>query len=348
MVINFLIMIIIQVFQLVISTFLSVYLFFGLHEFGHALVFKLNKISIKSIYFLNILFIKHENKMRLILTEFRYEGKVIPTIGIIENEKEFNKMKKIYRTVLLGGPIITYIYFIFIIGLYIILINTLFHDLIKYSIGIIFFLIFMDVKSNIKDKIGFSDYRLYNNIKAEDKYLTLMLYQNIYYNDNYLTELDNSMFLKNKLILALEQGYKDKDLSFTNISILILLLIDLMEGRIGSSGKIVTDYIEYIVQNLDNLPKDSNYNELLFEIIRYYIKIEKDEKLAKQIYLQVSLRLEDNTYHSKLLKNIFNIKNNDSDINDLSNYSYLKDNIKYYPGILNKVLSDLDEERLMI
>jgi hypothetical protein len=140
-------------------------------------------IGALTIFIINLLFIKENGKCKLKFIKNNFQGKVIPNSIIIKNQIQLDKYKKIYKKASLAEPLLIYLYTILIAVVFIILFTSNSSQVVfvlKIHLAVLIFLNFMDIKSNVKDNVGLTDFKLIKNLNENDCFICFLFYENIY------------------------------------------------------------------------------------------------------------------------------------------------------------------------
>lgn len=330
---------------LIITTtyFLSV----TFHEFGHAIAFKMNKIKMRAIIFMNFMLIKENGKWKFkIIRNSSLGGIAIPEISNIKDEKEFVLKQKGFSTALIAGPVSSILtWFIFTtIGLIILKITS--NSYIKSgiiisltSLCVITFIIL--ATSLIKNDMVVGDFPAYKIAKTDRYFTAMQLYQYGYFSSNPEKAREENIFLRKLIIEELNKKYKNQHTDWYTLGMIDMIMVEYLAGFLEELPEVVDDYINLILNRPDIL-KDLRVNQskeiMYFHLIIFLYKNEETKEKAIELYEDIKNTIKPNTpkrkYLFKQIEHILKIADNKEFLMNEKNIvtSDINFIFKHFPG----------------
>lgn len=295
-----------------------------IHELGHLFSFVLNKIKIRALYVLVFVLMRKENnkwKFKIYPKHIKLLGGiVVPNLGEIKTEEDFNRTRTAFSKALIAGPrtsvgylilsIIVFILIWFLTNLNL-LTTLLFINAVITSLMTI--LIVLTSKVNTNEIYG--DYVAYDKFLTDDRFALLQLIQ--YRSFSTIEDEETDKFLYDYLT----NFYKSSTLSYHLFDLVLasnLLNFYLEDENIEniSANRVVNYY------NINRLASSKNGLELAYLISAYYYKNNNAEKAFQTFKLiQVS-----NNKHIDENKQLFLFKQYEHMLNLNNNEKYFSEN----------------------
>lgn len=295
-----------------------------IHELGHLFSFVLNKIKIRALYVLVFVLMRKENdkwKFKIYPKHIKLLGGiVVPNLGEIKTEEDFNKIRTAFSKALIAGPrtsvgylilsIIVFILIWFLTNLNL-LTTLLFINAVITSLMTV--LIVLTSKVNTNEIYG--DYVAYDKFLTDDRFALLQLIQ--YRSFSTIEDEETDKFLYDYLT----NFYKSSTLSYHLFDLVLasnLLNFYLEDENIENSS--VNRVINYY--SINRLASSKNGLELAYLISAYYYKNNNAEK-AFQTFKLIQVN---NNKHIDENKQLFLFKQYEHMLNLNNNEKYFSEN----------------------
>jgi hypothetical protein len=272
-----------------------------LHELAHAIYFLLNKVPLRFVAIFIFFFCKTERKwtVRIRFNNITIMGGIaIPNLPSINNEREFDRIRKIYSEALLFAPVISFAEAVIFIILYVVLFLTKtvneYVNLSIFSVFCSFIGIIIVFSSFIKTENIYGDFWAYKVLKTDDKMASLQLCQYMFFNTDWKMTVSKSTWLIKKLM-----DYA-KEIKVTTTELIDLKILDWiiqMEylGVVKPDKEILEILKEFFLSDnvFSNYPPQEDRDVFYFHMIY--------KLLGSGVYEKSILQEKMNVVSSKLL-----------------------------------------------
>lgn len=295
-----------------------------IHELGHLFSFVLNKIKIRALYVLVFVLMRKENdkwKFKIYPKHIKLLGGiVVPNIGEIKTEEDFNKIRTAFSNALIAGPRTSVGYLILSIIVFILIwfltnLNLLAALLFINAVITSLMTVLIVLTSKVNTNEIYGDYVAYDKFLTDDRFALLQLIQ--YRSFSTIEDEETDKFLYDYLT----NFYKSSTLSYHLFDLVLasnLLNFYLEDENIENSS--VNRVINYY--SINRLASSKNGLELAYLISAYYYKNNNAEKAFQTFKLiQVS-----NNKHIDEDKQLFLFKQYEHMLNLNNNEKYFSEN----------------------
>lgn len=333
---------------LIIGLIIVLVLFFSIaiHEMGHFIGFKYNKIPVRmlNIYILSLIFDGSKWNLKFNHNGGNVGGIVVPNLKPVNSHKEFKENQKANARAILGGPIASLL--LVILGNFLLAkdgyIAVIGLSLIGINVATL-------LTCFIKTENVYADFPAYKAYKKDDFFVALMLYQYAAFAVDYKDVIENNGYLRDLLLEGLLPRINNRQLDLFTVSCVTTFIEGYLAGIIDEMPEDIRNYIDYYYNNyqpiLEEAEQEANKQLLLY--ISYFYKKEENLDKATEIYHNFTFKLpkseifdywkiqsqqlilgKDNSHY---LLNKHNIKPN-------SNYNIFKklEGFYYYDLIINQ------------
>lgn len=331
----------------ILSPFFFFFLAILVHELGHLLSFVFSGIKIRALFVLVFIVKRNENnkwRFNIKLSNIKLlGGLVVPNLPIIENDEQYNKVKSKFTKALIAGPIISIIYLVISILMFIIFwFFTTNYFLITYSLLQMIFITLMTILILMSSKVHtdelYGDFVAYKKFREDEIFALAQISQYTMFSLNDTTNTDKYIIDRIVKIYQDEQNpkYKLFDLNLISTYINNCIFSNEEDLRLDSFIK------RY---NIDTLSMSKNGYELGFIISAYYYRLGNVEQSYK-IYNK--LKNTNNRHYQgiddeiiyKVYAHLINLEDNNEFINN--NIEEFKKSIDLLLPVIdfNKIIND--------
>ena len=295
-----------------------------IHELGHLFSFVLNKIKIRALYVLVFVLMRKENdkwKFKIYPKHIKLLGGiVVPNIGEIKTEEDFNKIRTAFSNALIAGPRTSVGYLILSIIVFILIwfltnLNLLAALLFINAVITSLMTVLIVLTSKVNTNEIYGDYVAYDKFLTDDRFALLQLIQ--YRSFSTIEDEETDKFLYDYLT----NFYKSSTLSYHLFDLVLasnLLNFYLEDENIENSS--VNRVINYY--SINRLASSKNGLELSYLIAAYYYKVGNVSKAYKKFNL---IQVINNRFVDKE-KQEFLYKQYEHMLNINNNEKYFKEN----------------------
>lgn len=313
----------------------------ALHELAHAVYFLLNKVPLRFVAIFIFFFSRMERKwnVRIRFNNITIMGGIaIPNLPSIKNEREFDRIRKVYSEALLFAPIISFAEAVIFIILYVVLFLTNaaneYMNLSIFSVFCSFIGIIIVFSSFIKTENIYGDFWAYKVLKTDDKMASLQLCQYMFFNTDWKTTVSKSTWLINRLM-----DYAKK-IKITTAELMDLKILDWMIqmeylGVVKMDKEILEILKDFFLSDnvLFNYPQQEDRDVFYYHMIYKLLESGAYEKSILQEKMNVvSPKLLAGSplkeYYTKLTEHLFGYECSEwllRNKNPSSSYSLLKE-----------------------
>lgn len=295
-----------------------------IHELGHLFSFVLNKIKIRALYVLVFVLMRKENnkwKFKIYPKHIKLLGGiVVPNLGEIKTEEDFNRTRTAFSKALIAGPRTSVGYLILSIIVFVLIwfltnLNLLAALLFINAVITSLMTVLIVLASKVNTNEIYGDYVAYDKFLTDDRFALLQLIQ--YRSFSTIEDEETDKFLYDYLT----NFYKSSTLSYHLFDLVLasnLLNFYLEDENIENSS--VNRVINYY--SINRLASSKNGLELAYLISAYYYKNNNAEKAFQTFKLiQVS-----NNKHIDEDKQLFLFKQYEHMLNLNNNEKYFSEN----------------------
>ena len=295
-----------------------------IHELGHLFSFVLNKIKIRALYVLVFVLMRKENdkwKFKIYPKHIKLLGGiVVPNLGEIKTEEDFNKIRTAFSKALIAGPRTSVGYLILSIIVFILIwfltnLNLLTTLLFINAVITSLMTVLIVLASKVNTNEIYGDYVAYDKFLTDDRFALLQLIQ--YRSFSTIKDKETDKFLYDYLT----NFYKSSTLSYHLFDLVLasnLLNFYLEDENIENSS--VNRVINYY--SINRLASSKNGLELAYLISAYYYKNNNAEK-AFQTFKLIQVN---NNKHIDENKQLFLFKQYEHMLNLNNNEKYFSEN----------------------
>lgn len=269
---------------------LSLYASIAIHECGHFLVFRMNKIPMRMLNITFFSFIFDGSKWNFVFNRNTggVGGIAIPNLGGVQNEEAFRKVRKAYARAILGGPLMSLILLVMGMAL------LAFRDYL-FVTGVSFIIVngLTLLSCFIKADGVYGDFPAYKAFEKDDFFAAIMIYQYGMFSVDYKKVRKNNAYLRHIILEGLEPRVFNKQTDLLTVSAVSTFLVEYLVGVTDQVPEWLKEYVDYYYENyrvILETHKSEASKELLLRI-SYYYKKEGLEDRAMDIYENFIQRL---------------------------------------------------------
>lgn len=297
-----------------------------LHELGHFLAFVFQKIKIRALYLTVFVFYKNEKGWHFTVKPKLWVlggGLVVPDLGKIENDEDFNRLKKRFSRALIAAPIVTIsVLFISIISFVVVLI----YSSNAHLIGILSILaIYITLLSSLfiytftlHNTMFYGDFVAYKKMKTDPIFQLTQINQYTMFSMVETEKTSQYLFEKTRDIL--------KEINIDSSMFHTMLLTSYLDNIIRGDEE-VDPVIDSKIRALKLSPYTNSEHGiyLVYDICYYYYK-KKEVAKAYQMFEDIKRRTGKKLnpklvdYLQKKTMHVLNIEYQDAFFSDNENY----------------------------
>jgi membrane-associated protease RseP (regulator of RpoE activity) len=264
---------------------LTFYLTLTLHELGHFLSFYFQKVNLRAIYLTIFIFYKTKSGWKFRIKPklwFLLGGLVVPDLGLIKNDDDYENISKKFANSLIFAPIVTISFLVLMIITFVI---TLAYSNNFELIGVITIVTFYTIllstlyiySFSLSNQMFYGDFIAYKKMKSDPIFRLAQITQYQMFSLNDLDD-ENNLYIFNKIRLAL------RDITITQNLFHTMLLIHYLDGVVRKNYPIDLN-IDIKLRRLNVRPylKKEEGLTLAYDLSNYFYKI-KDVQKAYQMF----------------------------------------------------------------
>lgn len=295
---------------ILIFSFIAVYyLSVIIHELTHFLTFRAYGTEMRLLIMGPFIFNKIDDKWRF---KFKFTGAffmggiAMPNLEVIDNEEKFERFRKVFARVLIAAPLSNLILNLIVIAATVVLNKNVqsevWRNYISFiAIGATFISLFLNLSSFIKNDLVIGDYRAYFEVLKERDFAYICIYQYLVISSKYL--VDDKKYIMQNICMLLENALEKKSFNNYIIGIVDNMLNDYLTGKIEELPETGKKYVDFTVDNCDELLEAYVNMELplvfVHKIILYFSLEEASKAKALELYNKITLLVKHKT---KVLK----------------------------------------------
>ena len=306
------------------------------HELTHMIAFLVTGTKAKAIYITGFVFMKKNNKwkFKFIPKMFAlFGGLVVPDIGEIKNENEYQKVTKSFSISLISAPIASLVFGLltFIAWLLLLFLTNAVVFIAIITIFMIFttlFTILYTLASLVATNQAVGDFPAYKRMKSIDLFQISILSQYLLFSSNLSEETESFIFDKSNEIII-----KQNDFYNQNIQSLLISYID----GIVFEEKPRIDEIDKIIEKLnDTRLLSTEAGKLLYfsKLYFLYALVDSTKAISNFRNREESIsKMQDVKYQYHKTLHIMNISDESEYLNNKENVSVGKMSFVFEPLI---------------
>ncbi|EEG76247.1 M50 family metallopeptidase [Dethiobacter alkaliphilus] len=271
------------------------------HEMGHFISFVTDGVKMRALYLSAFLFITENGRWTL---KFRPNsmtligGLVVPDVGVIEDEHNFQKMQKAYARAIIAGPVASI--FLWLVSVIIIISfflgsGSLSAAWLVYLGSLTVITLLIIVSSMFQTEAFVGDFPAYKLCKNDRFFAAMQLYQYVLLSSEPEKIRRQNTYLKEVLLNELAEKYGKREVHVFTLNIIDAFLVEYLVGETEELPPVVSDYITYLVDKPQVLSRLKNSEIALLlraHIIRLLSAQENTKELALDFYQALKRDIE--------------------------------------------------------
>ena len=319
----------------------SFYLTLAIHELTHFFAFKFKGIKGRAIYLTAFTFIKKNEKWNFNFIPKMFllmGGLVVPDLGEMRNEEEYQKTTKNFSTSLIAAPIASIVFGSLVLLAQVLVVfltyNYVFIGILTvFTIFIVLLTVLYTVTSLMANDMAVGDFPAYNRMKSEELFQISLICQYAQFSSALSKETEDFLWTKSNSILERQSKLYNQH----TLSLLAMYLEGIVfenRNRIVSIDKMVTNLVDTSLLKTE-LGTNVYFNKLYYT----YTQISANNALDSFIKRRDTLEKdEDLSYNFHKSLHLLGISDETEYLSDEKNLNYGK------LGFIYKPLIDFHEE----